>query len=510
MTSQPPPGSGPLWGSPGAPSPQPPPAAAAQQIPPQPPGSFAQYADLTPASRDLDPLSRRLLGLAGLLSVLLIAVAVNALLHSEGNPLNPIAAAAVRTQEAPGARYSIEAVYSLPSLGRQVVAHGSGAYNAKTGRSRMTLAMPAAVGRQRLVAVADPREVYLRSAQISSGLPPGRPWLGIEPWMGRSRSASLVDGNDAGSQLEMLRAVASHVESRGTATIRGVATRVYRGEVDLGHYTQLLREEGKAASAREYAQIAKRLPDSQQVEVWVDEAGMVRRLRQVVTLQLGAGRPAMTMDMRLDLSDFGASPRVELPPAREVFDSTPLARAELGLLDGESASRLLAPGDPPLSEPAFRRRAGAICVDTQRRLDRLARRAAPERAAVQRFGRSGGVAAHSQQEALRAFRRVSYAYFEPTLRLVGGGLRRLGRLAPPPARAAAFRRYMRGSALFMEIDEAETRALEVGQLGLTVSLSRRIHAMRGSLARATRAAGLPGICAVHDESRSRGASGSSA
>ncbi|HEX8051251.1 MAG TPA: hypothetical protein VF504_07250, partial [Solirubrobacterales bacterium] len=59
---------------------------------------------------ELEPLSRRLLQAAGALSLLLILVVVNSLLNSGSaspfNP-NPVAAAAERTQEAPGLRMNI-------------------------------------------------------------------------------------------------------------------------------------------------------------------------------------------------------------------------------------------------------------------------------------------------------------------------------------------------------------------------------------------------------------------
>lgn len=66
----------------------------------------------------LEPLSRRLLQVAGVLSVLLIAVVANAFLHSGENPLNPMAAAAEQTQSEPGARFTTKALYSSAAEGK--------------------------------------------------------------------------------------------------------------------------------------------------------------------------------------------------------------------------------------------------------------------------------------------------------------------------------------------------------------------------------------------------------
>jgi hypothetical protein len=67
------------------------------------------------------------------------------------------------------------------------------------------------------------------------------------------------------------------------------------------------------------------------------------------------------MDFRMDLYDFGAEPRVSLPPAEQVFDATPLVEAETGQLDGEpkpvataedaaDPARFPSPGQPDLRE----------------------------------------------------------------------------------------------------------------------------------------------------------------
>jgi hypothetical protein len=444
-----------------------------------------------------------------MLSMLLIAVIAYSAFRSDGNPLNPIAAAAVRTQSAPGARFTIEAIYSSTASAQVVVAHGSGAYNSRTGRSRAALEVPSSIGTERVEAVGDQRTVYTRSKTISSELPSGRPWLGVQPWLGRSESAALVSGESTAGQLEMMRAVASDVESVGEESIRGVSTHRYRGRIELQRYSRLLREEGKAGSAREYEQLAKQMPAPLEVEVWVDDDGMARRLREVMTLPAASGHSPVTIDMRMDLFGFTAAPDVKLPAPGEVFDSTPLAQAELGLLDGETAKRWIAPVGRPLSLPVYRRRSRAICVGIESRIKDLKEQAAPEQAAIERFARAGGAGSHSAGETLRAFRAISYAFFEPVLTVIQGGFHRLGRLSPPADRVVAFNHFMRQSAMYLEIDRAETRAVEVGRLTLAQSLSDRLHSLSGSTGRATRDAGLANICAAHDEPGSSSSASSS-
>ena len=58
---------------------------------------------------------------------------------------------------------------------------------------------------------------------------------------------------------------------------------------------------------------------------------------------------------------------------------------------------------------------------------------------------------------------------------------------------------MRLSATSLEIDEAETRAVEIAQFKLAKSLSDRLHSLSATVDRATHAAGLAPVCSAHDE-----------
>src|SRR5262249_46171831 len=131
-----------------------------------------------------DPLSRRLLQLAGLLSVLLIAVVVNYLLHQGGEVLNPIAEAAQRTAAQPGAGLKIEVTYRV--AGRSIKGYGDGDFNARTGRtdSQLSVSIPGGPSFWS-ESVGDARTVYTRSSQLESVLPPGKMWMGMEPLLGR-------------------------------------------------------------------------------------------------------------------------------------------------------------------------------------------------------------------------------------------------------------------------------------------------------------------------------------
>jgi hypothetical protein len=442
----------------------------------------------------LDPLSRRLLQIAAVLSVVLILMVMYAWLHGGGgNPLNPIAEAAERTQQFPGARSDIEAVYTSPALSHPVVATGHGLYNAQTSRSQAVLTVPTpTLGPVKVESVGDDRTVYLRSNQISERLPPGRKWMGIQPWLGQSAETALAGNGGARGELEMLKGVGDDVESLGQEEVRGVSTTHYRSTIDLGHYADVLRREGKGTSAREYEQLAKLMPTPITVEVSIDARGVVRRLRTISTLPSTAGRPAVTMDMRMDLFDFGITPDVPLPSADEVFDATPLFRAQLHLLGTESSvpSAESTSGGEPLAPAAFHKRTDGICRDLKRQMSRLRDQAAPQIHALNQLSRERRAGTASTESTLDAFQKASLAYFEPGIRIAQGGLRRLSRLAPPPAVRVDYRHLLRLSTLATEIDLAETRAVEIGELRTARALSHRLHAVSHRAKRISKRAGL--------------------
>jgi hypothetical protein len=49
----------------------------------------------------------------------------------------------------------------------------------------------------------------------------------------------------------------------------------------------------------------------------------------VMNIPTQPGAPTLTMDMRMDLYDFGARPRIELPDPVSVYDATPTLEREL-------------------------------------------------------------------------------------------------------------------------------------------------------------------------------------
>lgn len=281
-----------------------------------------------------DPLAHRLSQAVKFLFLLLVLVLVNSLLHSEEDPLdlNPVAAAAERTQEEPGARFTMTATYTSSALPRAMTAHGGGAYNSLTGLSEARLTMDSPVtGRVEIEAVGDGTSFYMRGNPISDELPEGKEWMKVEPFLGHSQEEAML-GSDAASSLQMLSST-SGVRPVGGEEVRGVPTRRFRATVGLEEYGALLREEGKDDLAEQYEKYATLMPTPPLVEAWIDAQGIVRRNRMVMTMPTEPGQPSLRMDMRMDLYDFGAQPEIQLPDDSAVFDMTPLVEAQLEAMD---------------------------------------------------------------------------------------------------------------------------------------------------------------------------------
>ncbi|HET9676708.1 MAG TPA: hypothetical protein VFP21_04280 [Solirubrobacterales bacterium] len=275
----------------------------------------------TPGAANLEPLSRRLLQAAGVLSLLLVLVVVNSLLHggdkSPFNP-NPVAAAAEQVRSSPGARFTTYLEFSSPSLPGTVSASGSGAINGETGRLRVELAMNSSfTGPLHMVMISDGEYDYTSGTVVENKLPPGKEWV-------RSQAGSSGDGNatiDIDDPLRMLSA-AGAVEMVGREPVDGRTTRHFRAEIQVSDFIDFLREEGKPGVAESYERIEEQAPGGITAEAWVDEADLLRRFRVVMPMPGKTDGPTVTVSLRMDLFDYGSRPDIRLPDPASVVDGS--------------------------------------------------------------------------------------------------------------------------------------------------------------------------------------------
>jgi hypothetical protein len=240
---------------------------------------------------------RRLFLLAGVLAGLVIAIVVFALAQGGDEvSLNPIAQAAVRTEESPGARILLRATAQKSGSGL-IEMSGQGVYNGQTGRSETTITAHGPTGDMKLQAVASRTHMYFKSEAFRSELPGNDKWMGLDLGEGAQSDAALSSDSDPSSQLDLLKGVSDEFETLGKETIRGVKTTRYRSTLKTGL----------------------------EVETWIDGKGLVRRARI-------KGNPSdpTSVTMTVDFYDFGISPDIKLPDPDTVFDATHMAGIEAG------------------------------------------------------------------------------------------------------------------------------------------------------------------------------------
>ncbi|MEZ5078565.1 MAG: hypothetical protein R2725_14105 [Solirubrobacterales bacterium] len=411
---------------------------------------------------DLAPLPRRLLGVAALLALLLVAVAVNGALHGgEGGGTGAdgdVAAAVARTQQTGGGRITMVATYSSPGSERTIRARGHGVYNERTNRSRVAIEIRSGLGSTRLVAVGDGSFVFVRSAEISRELPGRRTWLGTQQWMGGRSDTAAIGGNGGAQGLEMLEAIGGETESVGEATVRGVSAERFRGTITMAAYAAALRAAGKRKEARVYGEVAEQVTEPLTVEAWVWPDGLVRRLRTKMTIDGAAGGRGLTMDMVVDLHDLGIAPKIPLPRAGKVFDTTPITRAELDLIDGTASLPRTPSGGPALSAATLRDRANGICALMSREAEGLLDSEALKQ--LEGLGPDSDLA-----DAEAAFRAYGNQVLLPIVRIADRALGQLAELTPPPRLRTTYRRFLRTWSASDEAYEALGRALQLGKIG---------------------------------------------
>jgi hypothetical protein len=247
--------------------------------------------------------------------------------------LNPIAQAAEKTVAWPGARMSLEgAMAGLPG-GASVSMSGRGVFNGQTERSEMTMSASASgvpgIEAFEITAVGDGFDVYLRSPLLTAGLPGGKSWMLIRNRVGSEAADQAgVTGGDPREQLRYLRSVSDAVTLVGRASIRGVPTRHYAATIDLEGEVERLRDEDADEVADALEKSLDALGSSEQdIEVWIDRKGLVRRMGTSIPFELFTEGARMSMTM--DFFDFGIRPRIDLPPGDQVFDATELAEEAL-------------------------------------------------------------------------------------------------------------------------------------------------------------------------------------
>lgn len=254
--------------------------------------------------------------------------------------LDPVAAAATKSQNAGAARIRFSMAIAGGKLQKSVQMRGVGAIDGTSSEMSFNLgsmlgemgAPPAALKKLahasiKAIALEQSGDfvMYMHLGFLSSEIPGGKQWIKLD-----FSKLGTKDGVDfgklfSGSQLEpsdlltMLESEGATVHKVGAATVEGVSTTRYHVTVDLAKALQSKGLESPMLKAA-VGQMKTASDD-----VWVGKDGLVRRIRMAYSLPAMASGSHMAMTM--DLYDYGAHIKIAAPPSDEVYDGTQLAQS---------------------------------------------------------------------------------------------------------------------------------------------------------------------------------------
>jgi LppX_LprAFG lipoprotein len=224
---------------------------------------------------------------------------------SGGGPLNAIAKAAEVTQREPGGHATIEATVKSSVTPEGISEAGPMVFDDR-GRSEGTFTVKGlSTGREvTITTIADGTKSYTTSSALTS-IPEGKKWAEVDlSATAAEAGAPPVNGPKEG--LKVLEGV-EEAEKVGEEDIDGVPTTHYRGTFPR---------------AEEVFGVKVDISEPK-IDVWIDAQERVRQMQvSLKSAVSGVEGSAATTDVIIDYESFGRVPKIEVPPASEVFNET--------------------------------------------------------------------------------------------------------------------------------------------------------------------------------------------
>ena len=197
---------------------------------------------------------------------------------------------------------------------QRATTYGEGDFQNAPTLGRMTTVATVAGRTVTVQEVLAGTRIYLTSDTFRAELPAGKTWMSID--LQKALKTLGMDFGSLASQsptdaLANLRKSGS-VTTVGPQTLDGVATTHYTAVVDPGRVDKLQKALGMTVT---YAP----------VDVWIDAAGLVRRLHTSYTQSGSSVLPASTLEMTMSFSNYGEALQVAVPPDSATFDATDAA-----------------------------------------------------------------------------------------------------------------------------------------------------------------------------------------
>lgn len=181
--------------------------------------------------------------------------------------------------------------------------------------------------------VMDGGVVYMRSPMFQDA---GTEWVSMDPSKLDPSAAAQFGGFGTGttdpSAFVGLFAGVFDVKASGQQELKGIPTTHYVGTIDLKKvlqgFSDVVGEDIDPATRKQLEMAVEQfeslgIDEKIPFEIWIDEDGLPRR--QQITMDFGdlvPGAEEASMEMTVDLSDFGKPVDIEIPSASQVTDVT--------------------------------------------------------------------------------------------------------------------------------------------------------------------------------------------
>lgn len=232
--------------------------------------------------------------------------------------LDPVAHAAERTSAAGTSRMVMEVAVGMGGDRFYVNAEGAMDYGRRRGWllmdfSQLAALNPNAPSLPRMKMLFEDTTIWMRVPAVLTEATGGKPWARMS--LGSSPNAfGGMQQPDPSQMLDSLRGLAGSVREVGKTRVRGVETTHYSAAVSLDKaLAQTPPRERKAtrAALKMFGGL-----DRMPVDVYIDDAGRVRRMEMKYDLKT-AGM-TFESDVKLELFDFGTPVEFKRPPPRQV------------------------------------------------------------------------------------------------------------------------------------------------------------------------------------------------
>jgi hypothetical protein len=266
-------------------------------------------------------MSRRLVtGLA------LVGLALGLTACGIGRTIDPVAAAATKTEKAGG--YQVTLAGTVTSAGTVVRMSGNGVFDGTHGE--LDLAVNGLELDARYLSENGDVVMYMNMGALTAGLPNGKSWIRLDlEQVGNALGIDFSKLMGQGATQNPLQSLETIKDSGdfaevGTEELNGAKTTHYHGTVDL---LKAAKSRGLDPGAVQKL-IDAGAPAEYPIDVWVDESGYIVQYRMAIDQKV-KGVPSSTI-MTMGMSDFGTPVDVTAPPAGDVFDVTGAATPGTG------------------------------------------------------------------------------------------------------------------------------------------------------------------------------------